>query len=168
MRRSALALAVLVGLVTLVGSPGLAQTPTCTIYPPTCPVLGSSTGTTTPGGTFTLSGSGFKPFSTINIFSFPGGKLLGTFKADANGSFKAMVTLPAGFATGVYTIEARGVDPSGKTRVLASSLTVTKKVTARTGVGVPLGAALGLLAAAVVLGGVLLVRGRRGVGSPSA
>ncbi len=119
-----------------------------------------------PGSSVTVSGSGFRPDSsvTVQILSTP--VFLATVTADANGVATAQVRIPAGFAVGTaHHLELVGVASSGAARTVSVPVTLGPPGTAgtalpRTGMT---WTALGLGAAAVVLGVLLVVMRRRRV-----
>ena len=67
-------------------------------YPPTtCPgALSVSTTHPLPGETITVTGHNFSPGGSVHLVLRPGPYDLGTFQADAQGSFTAHVKLPDG------------------------------------------------------------------------
>jgi Fibronectin type III domain len=86
------------------------------------------------GGTLTVSGAGFAPFTAISLGFYPTlAKVTvpATVVTNANGSFTADVTIPAGaLGTGVTTatktLAAAGMPPTGTTvRTLTGPVTVT-------------------------------------------
>jgi hypothetical protein len=51
--------------------------------------------------------------------------VLGRGTADAAGRITLTVTVPLGTSAGLHTLQLQGVDPSGRPRVLSTSLRVT-------------------------------------------
>ena len=83
--------------------------------------FGVNPGTVPPGGTFTASGRGCAPGSTVTITVIEGrvqratGDVIMTITTttDENGEFSVEIKLPADVAAGIYTVEARcPVDPN--------------------------------------------------------
>ncbi|MGW8482658.1 putative Ig domain-containing protein [Microbacterium sp. NPDC055903] len=73
--------------------------------------------------TFTVSGSGYLPGSTVRLGIYPEAEQLTTVVAD-DGSFTAAVTVPADRATGSATIAAVGINTDGAVRVLSAGTQV--------------------------------------------
>lgn len=118
---SAVALAVAVG-----GPAAYAQSSDCPDYPPgQCGQMQVSSTTVVPGGTVTVSGSGFAPNSTVFIEIRPDGRRLGQVTTDASGAFSLTVTIPADTEPGRYRLVAIGQDPSGAPLTLSAGITVT-------------------------------------------
>lgn len=79
--------------------------------------------TAAPGEELVMIGSGYAPFSTVTLTVYSDPIVLGTVTADAVGSFRHAVTVPAGL-TGSHSFVAAGVDPSGNPRALRLDVTV--------------------------------------------
>lgn len=114
--------------------------------------LDVSTSEPAPGGSVTISGSGFAPGSevTITIESTP--QTLTTVFADADGSFSATVQIPTDLSLGPHTLQATGVTPDGATLVLSSELTL-----AAPGSEEAEGLPIAVVVIAVALAGVVLL-----------
>ncbi|HEY0509139.1 MAG TPA: fibronectin type III domain-containing protein [Blastococcus sp.] len=113
------------------------------------------------GGTVTLTGGGYQPFSTVTLVMYSTPIVLGTTVADAGGNISATVTLPAGMS-GTHTLVASGVDPSGAPHNLTMAVTVGSAGEGglpNTGADIALPALGGLVALAA--GGGLLFAARR-------
>ena len=80
------------------------------------------------GGTAWFSGSGFLPGSTIDIFAFSRGTLLGTAVAKANGKYSAALGVPTALAVGSHTIQLQGFASSGNRLAVAVGVAVRKSV----------------------------------------
>jgi hypothetical protein len=80
-------------------------------------------GTTSPGQTFTATGTGFAPYApvTFGIYSSP--MTLAHATADASGSASASVTIPSGFS-GSHTVTAAGMGATGSPQFLEAGTTV--------------------------------------------
>jgi LPXTG-motif cell wall-anchored protein len=120
--------------------------------------------TVTPGGQITVSGTGYRPGSTIDLYVYSTPIQVGTATADANGAFTAVVTLPAGLATGTHHLVAAGLDPSGDPRYLVSEVTVAASGSGASTLAYTGSEPLPLLVCAGVLlmaGSALVVLGRR-------
>ncbi|WP_024286025.1 DUF4214 domain-containing protein [Cellulomonas sp. KRMCY2] len=73
------------------------------------------------GSPLAVSGSGFKPGSTVRVSLQTGPLDLGTVAVSAGGAFSATLLVPAGVPDGVHTVVAEGRDGSGlPTRAVAS------------------------------------------------
>jgi titin len=79
--------------------------------------------TAEPGAELVMIGSGYAPYSTVTLTVYSDPINLGTVTADAQGSFRQAVTVPAGL-TGSHSFVAAGVDPSGNPRALRLDVTV--------------------------------------------
>lgn len=129
--------------------------------PPAAPTLTASTGTVAPGGSVTVTGTGFMPGESVAITLHSTPIVLGSAVADAGGRVVATVTIPADIEVGDHRIEltgqSSGVTVSVPVEVLASSVADTTTLPAT---GRHTGAeALGGLALVAV--GALLVRASR-------
>ena len=80
-------------------------------------------GATVPGGTITVSGSGFKPGSPIAVGIYSTGKQLTTAVADKNGNASTPVILPADY-NGVHTLAMLGRNPQEALRTLTADVTI--------------------------------------------
>ena len=96
-------------------------------YPP-APAVSINPTIVEPGGTVTVTGSGFCPSSTVTIrIKSDQGNTVATFSAvaDSTGSFSTPVTVPSNLPAGRYTIETSGTDSGCQTaRVLSANFTV--------------------------------------------
>ncbi len=120
--------------------------------------------TVSPGGRITLSGTGFLPGSTVDLYVYSAPTKVGTATADANGAFSATVTLPEGLAAGTHHLVAAGVDASGNPRYLVSAVSVAAASSGGSGLAYTGAEPLPLLAGAGVLllaGTALVIVGRR-------
>ena len=116
--------------------------------------------TVTSGGTVTLTGGGYLPFSTVTVVMYSDPVVLGTTTADADGAISLTVTLPAG-VTGEHDLVASGVDPSGRPHHLTMAVTVAAGPgLPDTGADIALPALGGLAALAVGAGLVVAARRR--------
>ena len=154
------------------GEPAFLETATvpAAAIPPSAPVATAplttdkgSMSSLPAGGSVTLTGSGYLPFSTVTLVIYSTPKVLGTVQADAHGNFSSAVTVPAGFG-GSHSLVAAGVGASGQPRNLRMNVTVARPANelAYTGASV-LTPALAGLGALVLGGGLLLVSRRRAV-----
>lgn len=142
--------------------------PTCIYCPAQVPVIEVSRSTVVAGQLLTLAGKQFTPNGSVKLSLHSAPVSLGTLTADSNGAFSAEVTIPAKTPTGRHEIVA--VD--GPTHdVAAASITVVASGGAPgggapggggvAGTGVAIAGLGGLGGTLVVLGGVLVVVGRR-------
>lgn len=74
--------------------------------------IGVSDPTTVRGEQVTVSGSGAQAGSTVDLWLHSAVVHLGSTVAAGDGSYSALVTIPAGTAPGAHTIEATGTDPA--------------------------------------------------------
>jgi hypothetical protein len=119
----------------------------------------------TAGRQVTLSGSGYLPGSSVDLYVYSTPVKLGTTTADAHGAFSATVALPENLAAGTHHLVAAGVDQGGSPRYLVLAVTVAGERAAITAGLASTGAApLPLLGGAAVLllaGTTLVLLGRR-------
>jgi len=117
------------------------------------------------GASTQVSGSGFRPGSTVDVWLMPGSILLGNVTVGADGKFSASLAVPAGLTVGDHTIQINGVGADGGTRSVTLDASVrgateerTPSLLAFTG-----GSALGMMqiAATMMLVGFVLDRRRR-------
>ena len=154
---------------TASASPAVAQ-----YGPVSAATLFVSSTTVAPGGTVTVSGTGFDANSTVTLTL--DGVVIGTATTNAAGAFSTTVTIPSGLAAGYYTIIA--TDSLGRT----SSITIYVTGASTTAVAAPSAAApsstsssssglaftgtdaaatAGAGAGAIALGGLLVLGSRR-------
>jgi hypothetical protein len=142
-----------------------ATTTTTTAAPASTGTAGLSSSSAAPGGTLTVTGDGFAPGSTGQIFVFSTPVKIGEGVANAAGRITVVVQLPADLVPGAHTIQLQGIDPQGRARVVSSPIIV-----AGTGIlrvtGAPTGElfAMGVFALGVGFALVLVARRRRGTG----
>jgi hypothetical protein len=117
----------------------------------------------TAGQSVTLTGSGYQPDSTVQLYVYSSPTSLGAAQVDDNGDFSQSVTLPAGLAPGAHHLVSVGYDPSGKVRYLVTAITVATPADqlAWTGFETLPWAGGGGLAVALGVGMVLITRRRR-------
>ena len=72
-----------------------------------------------PGKTLSISGSGFKPGSSAEIWVFSTPTLLGQVTASSDGSFSKTVTVPSNLASGSHTLQIEGTDSQGLDKALS-------------------------------------------------
>ena len=80
-------------------------------------------------GDIAVSGRGFEPGSTVEVWVFSTPVLLGTTTVQADGSFAATLSMPSELASGDHTIQAEGLIASGVTRALALGITFDTRPT---------------------------------------
>jgi len=113
------------------------------------------------GSTVTLTGSGYAPNSTVNVYIYSTPTLLGTVVTDGSGSFSKAFTIPTTLAPGSHHLVAAGVDANGNPRYLVSSVTVAQGSGTLAWTGFETLPVLGVGVLVVALGAGLVVLGRR-------
>ena len=92
--------------------------------------VGTGGSTTLAAGTqVTLTGSGYLPGSTVELFVYSTPRSLGSVVA-VDGSFTWTGALPADLVDGQHHVVAAGVDPDGNPRYLVTAVTVSGGVAA--------------------------------------
>ncbi|QOD93714.1 fibronectin type III domain-containing protein [Chryseoglobus sp. 28M-23] len=117
----------------------------------------------TEDGSVRVSGSGFLPVSTVDVWLFSTPHLLGELLVDSGGRFSATLPLPGGIAVGEHTIQLNGVAAGGEVRSLTTGIVVVATpaaALASTGAAASESAALGMVAL-LLLGTMLVAVGRR-------
>jgi hypothetical protein len=76
------------------------------------------------GGRATITGSGFKAATTVQLTWFPGGLPLGTATVSATGTITATVTVPTDTSIGAHTLLATGLTAAGAVRYLTETVTI--------------------------------------------
>ena len=169
-RRLAVCMAAIT-VLAMTAAPAAAQ------YPPSGPSGAVDSTTVSPGGTVTISGSGWQANSVVQITLFSHGQQLTTVRADGNGTFTTQVQIPSDVSPGQHTVRLSGTGQDGTQRSVDIRLQVQSDAPredppradppsdgqpplARTGMSSGVGAAagIGLLVAG---GGALLVARRR-------
>ena len=83
------------------------------------------------GNTVTTSGTGFKPFSQVDVYVYSTPTWLGAVITDEFGNFTTTLPMPAALPEGDHTFQAKGLTPDLKVRTAAVPITlVPAKVTA--------------------------------------
>ena len=122
-------------------------------YPEAAVITVSDTSLACPSEDFTISGSGFLPGETVDIF-FDDDQVA-TVEADSDGTFTVTITAPDA-AAGEHSVTAVGESGGDDS---ATVTCVTGAAVAFTGANISMG--LILLAALVAIGAVALYAGRR-------
>lgn len=73
-------------------------------------------------GSITVSGSGYLPGSTVDVWLLGGSKLLGQATVGLDGTFSADFAVPAGLALGDNTLQINGLSEDGELRTLSTGL----------------------------------------------
>lgn len=71
-----------------------------------------------------VSGRGFKPGSTVDVWLFSTPYLLGNVTVGVDGTFSAQLPIPADIAVGDHTVQLNGVGADGATRTLMTAVVV--------------------------------------------
>lgn len=80
----------------------------------------------TSGSTVALEGSGARPNSTAQAWLLPGTSL-GSLTADATGTFRKSVELPAGTSPGTLTVQVNMAGPDGQVRSVSLGVVVVEE-----------------------------------------
>lgn len=108
-----------------------------------------------PGAPVTLSGGGFEPGTTVEIWMRSDPVLLETTRAGAEGAIDATVRIPADAPAGEHTLEARGAAAGGGTNILSAQIVVAGEGSPGTGPTDPSETAPGATPGAAVDDGAL-------------
>ncbi len=88
--------------------------------------VGSSLGLTSdaalilqPDNTSSVSGTGFRPGTDVQVYIFSTPRLLGTVSTDANGNFAGSVPIPRDLEFGRHTLQVNGYTTDGQVRSLS-------------------------------------------------
>ncbi len=94
--------------------------------PYSSPSVSASTTTPAPGGSVSVTGTGFRPDSAVSVAIHSKVIVLAEVTADANGDASTSVTVPSSFTRGSsHTISLTGVDSSGATHVDSLAIVLT-------------------------------------------
>ena len=80
------------------------------------------------GAETTVTGAGFKPGSTVEVWLFSTPTLLGTTIVLQDGTFSLPVTVPGDLPAGSHTLQAEGLTTAGDLRAVSAGVTVSKDV----------------------------------------
>ncbi|MFM6941445.1 MAG: beta strand repeat-containing protein [Candidatus Planktophila sp.] len=80
------------------------------------------------GNTVTTSGTGFKPFSQVDIWVYSTPTWLGAVITDQFGNFTTTVPMPAALPEGDHTFQAKGVTPDSTPRMADVPITLVTPV----------------------------------------
>ncbi len=111
-------------------------------------------------GSVRASGAGFRPGSTVDVWLFSTPYLLGEITVAADGTFSAVLPVPAGVAAGDHTVQLNGVGADGSVRSLDLGVVLTAPAAAGSSALASTGSDAGvlLLVALVMVGmGAVLV-----------
>ena len=75
-----------------------------------------------------VTGAGFKPGSTVEVWLFSTPILLGTTIVLQDGTFSLPVTVPGDLPAGSHTLQAEGLTTAGDLRAVSAGVTVSKDV----------------------------------------
>ena len=78
------------------------------------------------GGSVVVSGKGYEPGTSVQVYAMNPALLLGTFTVGADGTFRDSVTWPAGLGTGAGVLQVNGFSTSGAVRSYSLGLGVIK------------------------------------------
>jgi hypothetical protein len=107
-------------------SPSAAPSASPSTAPSSGPVtIDVSDPTTVVGQKVTVSGHGAKAGSTVDLWLHSAPVHIGSAVAAGDGTYSALVTIPAGTAAGAHTITATGTDPSDEAFSVGSAITVS-------------------------------------------
>lgn len=76
------------------------------------------------GNTVTTSGTGFKPFSQVDVYVYSTPTWLGAVMTDEFGNFTTTLPMPKSLPEGDHTFQAQGQTPESKERVAAIPITL--------------------------------------------
>ena len=76
------------------------------------------------GNTVTTSGTGFKPFSQVDVFVYSTPTWLGAVITDSLGNFTTTLPMPAALPEGEHTFQAEGLTPDNRERTAAVPITL--------------------------------------------
>lgn len=109
-------------------------------------------------GSVAVSGSGFRPGSTVDVWLFSTPYLLGEVAVGGDGTFAARLPLPVAVEAGEHTVQLNGLADDGAVRSLATGVVVREVPAAPSGrLAATGGDAAGLVVAQLALMGLGLV-----------
>jgi hypothetical protein len=76
------------------------------------------------GNTVTTSGTGFKPFSQVDVYVYSTPTWLGAVMTDEFGNFTTTLPMPNALPEGDHTFQAKGLTPDLKIRTAAVPITL--------------------------------------------
>ena len=80
------------------------------------------------GNTITTSGTGFKPFSQVDVYVYSTPTWLGAVITDAFGNFTTTLPMPVALPEGDHTFQAEGLTPDNLERTAAVPITLVPAV----------------------------------------
>ncbi|CAM8656628.1 hypothetical protein MCETE7_01929 [Acidimicrobiia bacterium] len=107
------------------------------------------------GSTSTVSGIGFRPEGTVEVWVHSTPTLLTTASVGGDGTFSTEFAFPSSFPAGTHTVEVRGPDANGESRAIAVGVTFEDS-SALPATGTD-STNLSLIGAAVLVAGAILV-----------
>lgn len=112
-------------------------------------------------GSLRVSGAGYRPGTTVDLWLVGSDVLLGKAIVAADGTFDAAVVVPASTALGDHSLQINGLSADGDVRSVAIGLQVAAEAKLAVTGSDPSWAALGLAALLVASGGALVAVKRR-------
>ena len=82
------------------------------------------------GNAVTTSGTGFKPFSQVDVYVYSTPIWLGAVVTDQFGNFTTTLPMPPALAEGDHTFQAQGLTPDDRQRTAAVPITLVPATTA--------------------------------------
>jgi outer membrane protein OmpA-like peptidoglycan-associated protein len=73
-----------------------------------------------------VTGVGFQPGSTVEVWLFSTPRLLGTAVVKADGTFSVSVPVPGDISVGQHTLQAEGLNAAGQPRAVSAGVTVSR------------------------------------------
>ncbi len=113
-------------LATVIGPDGTAlgaSAPTAVVVAAPAVELGSPAAA--PGGTVTVTGTGFAPNTTVTVELHPTAVALGTATTDDDGTFTATFTVPGDATAGDHQVVVSGADVAGNPSTVSVAFEVT-------------------------------------------
>lgn len=153
------------------------------------PTVVAGSGRVTAGGSLAVAGTGYAPGEPVRVVLHSDPVVLGELRADASGSVAGLVTIPAGTAAGAHEIELLGLESgrSARTGLEVASAggspggggggpsaggdsvgAVAGQAAGLAATGIGLGVGVQLALALLALGGLALLRRRRGDGTAAS
>ena len=140
-------------------NPAHADTCPAGTYPPmvNCTPFTLTVTAVVDGKPITVTVTGFKPFSTVELVLHSVAFNLGSFTADSAGTVTASVMVPAGFTPGAHTVTASGIATDGSPRIMSAPVSVLVAPATGTGTGTTPGGIGGLPFTGFEVGSAALV-----------
>ncbi len=85
------------------------------------------------GRAISISGSGYMPYTNVDIYIFSSPRLLGSIRTDGSGNFNGLISIPGDLEVGRHTLQMNGYTTAGEVRSFSLGVKLEAVALAATG-----------------------------------